>query len=238
MGVALSTDADVGRLTKRLGARWATAETSFKWHASCRHTHPSADALLALIKREGIDHGDIQSIEVHVHQAAIDVLGRVDVPQTVHQAKFSMGTMLGLVAVHRRAGLDEFEQSALTDPRVANIRDATIMRLDPAVDRAYPDRWLGRVTVVTKDGRTLYAAIDEPKGDPGNTLSRSELEGKFRNLAARAGTWSDAEVDILLETARNLRGIPKLGTLLALKNSGRDSAVLPHAESLSVVHTS
>jgi hypothetical protein len=39
-----------------------------------------------------------------VHKGAIDVLGAVDVPQTIHQAKFSMGTVLG--AIYGRADLD------------------------------------------------------------------------------------------------------------------------------------
>jgi 2-methylcitrate dehydratase PrpD len=30
------------RLVDRLGSRWALLETSFKLHASCRHTHPAA----------------------------------------------------------------------------------------------------------------------------------------------------------------------------------------------------
>jgi len=123
MGAAMSSDADPARLTDGLGTRWATAETSFKYHASCRYTHPAADALLSLMTREAICHDDIAAITAHVHQAAIDVLGRVDVPQTIHQAKFSMGSMLGLIAVYNNAGLDEFEKFALADPNVARIRD-------------------------------------------------------------------------------------------------------------------
>src|SRR4029079_6484664 len=45
MAAGMSSDADPARLTDRLGERWALAETSFKFHASCRHTHPAADAL-------------------------------------------------------------------------------------------------------------------------------------------------------------------------------------------------
>ena len=48
------------------------------------------------------------------------------------------------------------------------------MALDEEVDRAYPARWIGKVTVTTHDGRTLHGRVDEPKGDPGNTLSRDE----------------------------------------------------------------
>jgi 2-methylcitrate dehydratase PrpD len=45
MAAGMSSDADPSRLTDRLGERWALTETSFKFHASCRHTHPAADAL-------------------------------------------------------------------------------------------------------------------------------------------------------------------------------------------------
>ncbi|MGD5425237.1 hypothetical protein QUS64_22535, partial [Xanthomonas citri pv. citri] len=144
----MSSDADPERLVDRLGSRWALLETSFKFHASCRHTHPAADALLALMQREGLDHSQIAAVTARVHQGAIDVLGRVVEPQTVHQAKFSMGTVLGLIAVYGKAGLGEFHRHALSDPRVAAFRERVEMRLDPEVDAAYPQRWLGRVEVL------------------------------------------------------------------------------------------
>ena len=49
LAAGMSSDADPSRLTDRLGSRWATEETSFKYHASCRHTHPAADALLQVM---------------------------------------------------------------------------------------------------------------------------------------------------------------------------------------------
>lgn len=95
MAAGMSTDADPSRLTDRLGERWALTETSFKFHASCRHTHPAADALLALMQREALTHDAIETVTARVHQAAIDVLGPVVDPRTIHQAKFSMGACLG-----------------------------------------------------------------------------------------------------------------------------------------------
>ena len=38
---------------------------------------------------------DIVKVTAHVHQGAIDVLGPVTDPQTIHQSKFSMGFVLG-----------------------------------------------------------------------------------------------------------------------------------------------
>lgn len=64
------------------------------------------------------------------------------------------------------------------------LRDRVTMQLDAEVDQAYPQRWIGKVTVTTRDGRSLSARVDEPKGDPGNTLTRAEIEDKAQRLAA------------------------------------------------------
>jgi 2-methylcitrate dehydratase PrpD len=123
-------------------------------------------------------------VTVHVHQAAIDVLGPVTDPKTVHQAKFSMGTVLGLIAVHGVADLDAFERHALTDPKVAAFRGKVRMVRDEEVDALYPKRWVGKISAKSTLGRTLEARVDEPKGDPGNTLSVPELEAKATRLGA------------------------------------------------------
>src|SRR5688572_5600740 len=89
MAAGMSSDADPSRLTDRLGTRWATAETSFKFHASCRHTHPAADALQKVMRESKLAASDIAQVVAHVHQGAIDVLGPVTDPQTVHQDRKS-----------------------------------------------------------------------------------------------------------------------------------------------------
>lgn len=213
MAAGMSSDADPSKLSDRLGRRWALIETSFKFHASCRHTHPAADALLYLMQREGLSHEQIVSVKTRVHQAAIDVLGRVVVPQTVHQAKFSMGAVLGLIAVHGSAQLIEFQNLSLTDAAVAAFREKVTMEFDSEVDSAYPAHWLGRVEVITTDGRTLSAAIDEPKGDPGNTLSRPELEDKFQRLLAFSGARSAEQGKALISKVWQLRDVRDLSEL-------------------------
>lgn len=214
MAAGMSTDADPAKLTDRLGTRWATIETSYKWHASCRHTHPAADALDALLRRERLGAADVAEVTARVHQGAIDVLGPVGVPTTIHQAKFSMGTVLGLIAVHGKASLAEFEEHALGDPRVASFRERVRMALDPEVDGAYPQRWIGKVDVRAIDGRTLSARVDVPKGDPGNSLSRSELEEKAVRLGQFRGAASEAEMRAAVARAWKLEEEPRLGRLL------------------------
>ncbi len=213
MAAGMSSDADPARLTDRLGERWALAETSFKFHASCRHTHPAADALLKLMRENDLRAEQLQRVVTRVHQGAIDVLGPVVDPQTVHQAKFSMGTVLGLIAVFGEAGLAEFDES-FKDPRVVAVRGRTEMTLDPEVDGAYPRRWIGKVTVHTTNGRTLDARVDEPKGDPGNTLSRAELEHKAMKLATYRGGAGEAEMRAAIARVWSIADSPRVGRLL------------------------
>jgi len=213
MGAGMSSDADPRKLVDGLGTRWALAETSFKYHASCRHTHPAADALQQIMREHRLRPDELAAVTAHVHQAAIDVLGPVTDPRTVHQSKFSMGTVLGLVGVFDAAFLAEFDAHYL-DPRVVALRDKVAMVLDAEVDGAYPQRWIGKVSVLTVDGRELQGRVDEPKGDPGNTLSRPEIEDKARRLSAYAEGASAAEMAAAIARIWSLADWDRVGRLL------------------------
>jgi 2-methylcitrate dehydratase PrpD len=214
MAAGMSRDADPAKLTDRLGERWALAETSFKFHASCRHTHPAADALLQVMQAQALRPEDVASVTARVHQGAIDVLGPVVDPRTVHQAKFSMGTVLGLIGEFGSAGLREFERF-FQDERIAAFRGKVEMVLDEEVDQAYPSRWIGKVTVRTVDGRSFEGRVDEPKGDPGNTLSREELESKALRLAEFADAASPDEMRAAFARIWALADCERVGAFLA-----------------------
>ena len=120
-----------------------------------------------------------------------------------------------MIATFRRAGLAEFEQH-FRDPRVVAFRERVRMVLDPEVDAAYPQRWIGKVDVETTDGRTLTGRVDEPKGDPGNTLSRAEIEDKALRLADWSGA-RDARRDARASRSASSRiaDAPTVGILVA-----------------------
>jgi 2-methylcitrate dehydratase PrpD len=213
MAAGMSSDADPARLADGLGTRWTVLETSFKFHASCRHTHPAADALLQVVEANDLGPDEIAHATAHVHQGAIDVLGPVTHPVTVHQAKFSMPATLGLIAVHRRAGMAEFD-GYLSDGAARSFLDRVAMRLDAEVDNAYPNRWIGKVSVTTRNGQVFTGRIDEPKGDPGNTLSRAEIDGKARRLTAYGGVLDKAGIDRLMPRLWSIAERNTVGRLL------------------------
>lgn len=204
MAAGMSSDADAERLTRGLGEEWAVLQTSFKYHAACRHTHPAADALLRGMTEYDLSADDIAHVRARVHEAAIDVLGPVTDPTTIHQSKFSMGFVLALIAHRGSAGLDDFTEESLGNPELRTFLDRVEMIFDREVDAAYPEHWVGLVDIETADGRQFTARVEVPKGDPRNTLSRDEIEDKAFSLAAYGGMAAPWEVREIISRAWNL----------------------------------
>ena len=211
MAAGMSSDADPARARPiGLGTRWALAETSFKFHASCRHTHPAADALLQVDARAATRRRrHVEQVTAHVHQGAIDVLGPVIDPQTVHQSKFSMGTVLGADRAAGPRGPGRVRCRTSSDAAVVAFRDRVTMVLDPEVDAAYPARWIGKVTRARRataarcrrprrraEGRSRQHAERAPSSktrrSPGALSRRGASEPAMRKAIARIWALADA----------------------------------------------
>lgn len=86
---------------------------------------------------------------------------------------------------------------------------ATPLRVGDEIQRA------SRIVSVThKAGRTLYGRVDEPKGDPGNMLSREEITAKALQLAAFSGGASDDEMRAAVERLWQVAQWPAVPSLL------------------------
>jgi 2-methylcitrate dehydratase PrpD len=160
-----------------------TPDVSIKFHASCRHTHPSVDALLLIMGEHELRADHICAIRAHVNSAAFDLLKDV-VPSSPWAAKFSLPFCLAQAALTGRLQVDSFTEPALVDPEVVELMQRVTLELDRSLDAGYPRRWAAVVEVETAAGTKLSSRVDVPKGDPENPLSDEELETKFRTLAA------------------------------------------------------
>ena len=207
LGAGMMADGDPSILSAGLGSRWGLLETSFKFHASCRHTHPAADAMLSICQQNQLDLSDISSVEVGVYQAAKDVLGAVVSPTTIHQSKFSMGWVLALIAHYGIAGVAEFTDDALNNTALRQFHDKVKMVVDADIEAAYPTKWCARVTVTMASGQQFSTYVDTPRGDPGNMLSRDELEQKAQMLVAHFGVCERDVMQQVIDTIWQLRQV-------------------------------
>jgi len=215
MGAAMSSAPDPTRLDADLGGRWAVQEMSFKMQAGVRHTHPASDALAKVMADHALVGTDIRAVRAHVSRAAMDVLGAVQRPASVHQAMFSMGFTLALLALRGGVGVNDFTAAALSDPVLEDFRRRVEMVVDADVDRAYPERWIGLVEVDTADGRHLVGRVDSTRGDPDRAPTRVELEQKALLLASHGGVVNAAQMRSLVDRVWRLESEPDLRELLA-----------------------
>ena len=161
--------------------------TGIKAHACCRYNQASVDALLDLRSAHGLTASDIATVTLGVQSVAVGIVvepaSEKRRPKSVVDAQFSLPYAAAVAIAHGRAGLAEYEESGLTDSAVVGLMDRVEAVADPDIDKAYPEHWRAWARVATTDGRDLTAEVPDPKGDPGNPLTLSELRAKFDELA-------------------------------------------------------
>jgi len=214
MGAGMSSETHPEKLIQNMGTKWAVCETSLKYHASCRHTHPSADALLRLMQEYNLHYKEIEKVTTNVYQAAEDVLGPVIDPETVHQSKFCMGFVLALIARNGSAGISDFNEEALKDKEIRNLCQRVEMKVDPEIEEKYPQYWSARVEVETIEGKRFTMRTEIPKGDPGNRLTKTELEEKVLRLAEYQNGATQEEMARIIERVWTLDEVPRITRLL------------------------
>jgi 2-methylcitrate dehydratase PrpD len=163
---------------------------SIKPHASCRHTHPAIDATLAL--RPQINGQAVKRIEIDTYQAALDLCNNPD-PRTPYAAKFSLHYCVASALQRGTAGLADFTPEAIVEPQVRALLPQITAKVTPDIEAYYPREWATRLRIVLANKTVLETIIRNPKGDPENALSRSQLETKFRQLATYGGQANRAE---------------------------------------------
>lgn len=162
-------------IDQNLGKDFAVVASSFKWHASCRHTHPSVDALLSLMQEHGLKFDDIESVVARTYQAALDVLGLGGRGETVHQSKFTMGFVLAVAAKNGQAMITDFTEEGLHDSALRDFQDRVTMEYDAEIDSKFPEEWQGTVVVTCKSGQKITKSVEYLKGDPQIPLTRSVI---------------------------------------------------------------
>lgn len=197
--------------------------TSIKAHTCCRYKQGPIDALLEIRSRNDLEAGNVASVKIGLLSVAEDIVWEPVAakkrPTTVVDAQFSMPYGAAMALTAGRASLAQYDGSLFDDSEVLRLMDATECVVDKDLDLSYPVQWRSWAEVVTTDGRTLRAEIDDPKGDPTNPLSPAELRAKFDEITEPV--YSGERRDAIAETVAALGGSAGLPELLTLLPSDR-----------------
>ena len=216
--IAMGSERDnLGEPLTHLGRRWEIIDggITVKLYPSCAATHPTIDTLLDLRREHSIEPGAIEAVNIAVDAVTPTVL-IYDQPTTGLEGKFSLHFCAAAALVHGRVGIDTFELPGLDDPAVRCLQPLVTMVVDETLGKSAPPLTQAHVQVRLRDGRQIERSANGARGYPHNPVTRDELDGKFRDCAARtvpARTIADA-LDLLraLPAAGDVR---RLGEVLA-----------------------
>ena len=171
---------DVAAITEALGARWEIARNTFKPYPAGIVFHAVIDACLELRARLAVPPEAIEAVTVAGDAL---LLARGDrAVRTARDARVSIHHSAALGLVRGRAGVVDFEVSAVEDPSLAAFRAKVFAALDPALPRG-----AAHVTVRLADGREETITVLTPRGSEATPLTDAELEAKYRENAALGG---------------------------------------------------
>lgn len=157
-----------------LGSKWELLGNGIKLFASCRGTHPSAQAAQGLAKRIG--DRSVARVVAYVHPNSLVAAGNPD-PKTGLEGKFSLAFCIALGLRGYRLVATDFVNGTLDDPQVS----ALIPKVE-LVSVADQPNYEAHVEVTLENGEMLSGETAIVSGHPDNPVSWDELESKFRGL--------------------------------------------------------
>ncbi|MBI2918013.1 MAG: MmgE/PrpD family protein [Chloroflexi bacterium] len=207
-------------LTQGLGGTFYLAESGvdIKPYPSCRETHRCLDAVLHLVHTHTFRPEDVVEVECHT-SAMIPHIVIHQHARTVLEGKFCMPFCMAVAIVDRAAGLDQFTDERLRDPRVQELMGKVHFHYTPE-DKGRLEDLARPETVVVRlhDGRAYSHTVSHALGSPTNPMPRDQLWAKYRLCASR--TLPPAAVARSLDMLAHLEDVPDVADLMSIVTGG------------------
>jgi 2-methylcitrate dehydratase len=199
----------------------AVKSTVLKRFCALVHGQPVLEAVLGLKREHRLTANDIKSVRCDVFQTGYDIAGggafgsKAD-PRTKEQADYNLRYLVAAAMLDDKVGPDQLE------PERVNSADAQLLlrhvEIHPDDDftASYPDQLNARITIETRDGRTLAREQHGYEGGLGHPLSWDRTVEKFNWLSEPFAS-SDLRNAIIETVARiDESPIDRLMTLLEM----------------------
>lgn len=170
-----------GDLLDGLGLDYGLPRVAPKVHDGCRYTNAAADAMLELVRLQGLRAEDVERVRVRTFALALNVSVRH--PSTVSEALFCLEYVVAVALLAGNVSTDKFTLERLQDPSVRALMARVQVSLDEEIESEYPSKLGLALEVDTVDGRLLRSRLDFPRGEPENPLTVADCEDKFLRLA-------------------------------------------------------
>jgi 2-methylcitrate dehydratase PrpD len=150
---------------------------------------PPIDAVLKIVNENNLRPEQIKKIKVGVLRAGAHLIAEPIEskynPQSIVDAQFSMPFGASAAVLYGRAGLQEFQPSAIRSKAVREMMKKVECIVDPELERTFPKQWRATAEILTEDEKRFSTTVEYPKGDPENPLSWEEMIERFHDLSGQ-----------------------------------------------------
>jgi 2-methylcitrate dehydratase PrpD len=206
---------NLDHVVKQLGNPFEVLATgvAIKQYPCCAFTHRALDAMLALVQQHKLNADDVVAIDCRVGRPTTEVLIHTR-PQTGLEGKFSMQYCMAAALLDQRIGLLSFSDEKVRRSAAQQLFERVTMTLHPEAQRhgVSGEELPVTVMVTLKDGRTLSAQVQHPKGHPANPLSAIALQEKFEDCAY--GVLERPDIGQVIELVQALEQVEDISVLM------------------------
>jgi 2-methylcitrate dehydratase PrpD len=178
--------AELHRLIGALGRPYAIVNpgVSVKPYPCGSLSHPSMDAMLKLVTDHDVQPAQIKAIRLRAGSNILEPL-RYKTAKTELEAKFCVPFLLGVIALKRKAGIQEFTDEFVESAPIQQMMTKVTSIFDPKIEAMGFDKIRSVVEVDLVDGRTLVQPSDERyRGSPAWPFTQAELHARFTDCAS------------------------------------------------------
>jgi 2-methylcitrate dehydratase PrpD len=180
------------------GERWLAADIAFNPYACGTMAHPYIDCARRLVA-QGLDPAQVESIECETAEGIVhrlwEPLANKQNPPNGYAAKFSVPYAIAVGLLRDDAGLVEYEEAVVHDPRVRALAAKVRYVVDPA--NPYPRQFTGHLRVTLRSGEVREMRQGHFRGGVEEPLSFDDLVKKFRANCAYGGVGDDRAGEVL-----------------------------------------
>jgi 2-methylcitrate dehydratase PrpD len=198
---AMADSVSTEHLFDGLGSDFYIMGQYIKFHAACRHIHPTIDGLLSVMRAQQLKFEDLDRVDVTTYPVAVSFCGAPTLPETAEGAKFSLAFSVAMAAYFGDAGEHRYTQSVVQNEDIRTLAARVTSRTDARWEQAYPKERGAAITISCKNGKSFFIEVPLPKGEPENPATDEDFILKFQQNTAGQ---SAQEVQTLLAIVRAL----------------------------------
>lgn len=176
--------------TSRIFDRWAAPldivhpGIAIKQYPCCGSIHPALDAMLTIVRDNVLPPERVRKIKAWLHPRRLHHTDR-QWPNSSLDAKFSLQYCLARAVTDRKIVMSQFDGDAFSDPQIRKLLG--LMEVMPYTNAQFSEdnHFGGEVEVLTFDGKTLHAKVQQAVGrTSADPLPAPLLREKFVNCSA------------------------------------------------------